>query len=392
MRRTEPERHKQGFYIKNLALGLVISVLLLFVISFFNHSVFGEMFLYDALPHYGHILALSEEDLPFPVEVEVVVETDIAHPIVRQVPTEEIIININPTSSGIVGIGDVEVNFSTNYDTVEMAVETFTPAPLANPANLQDLRDPAFLQRAMYIVDPRTIFLPEMFDVDTKLAKDLRINPDNLGGDAPVVLIFHTHTTEMFADSNPYDMFTGIVGVGAYLTRLLNQAGIPTIHYYRRFDVVDGQSHILGAYERQEPYIQRILAENPTIEIIIDIHRDGLPETSPRLITEIDGRPTARLMFVNGLSTRNVNGVAVPIDHLPNPHLPTNLAFSLQMQVALNEAHPTLNRRIYLNAFRFSTHFLPKSLFVEVGDQRSTFTEATNAMYPLADALINILK
>ncbi|MCL2620385.1 MAG: stage II sporulation protein P [Defluviitaleaceae bacterium] len=392
MREVQQKAQTRGFYAKNLALGLVISVMLLFVVSFFNDSVFGEMFLYDALPHYAHILALSEEDLPFPVEVELDV-VEIARPLVRELPREEVIINVNPSgSSGIIGLGDVEVDFSTNYATVEDAVETFTPPPMVNPANLADLRDPVLLQRAMYIVDPRTIFVPSMFDVDAKLAKDLRVNPANLGGDAPVVLIFHTHTTEMFADSNPNDMFTGIVGVGAYLTRLLNEAGIPTMHYYRRFDMVDGQSHILGAYERQEVYIRRILEENPTIEIIIDLHRDGLPETSPRLVTNINGEPTARLMFVNGLSMRNVNGVAVPIEHLPNLHLPTNLAFSLQMQIALNEAHPTLNRRIYLNAFRFSTHFLPKSLFVEVGDQRSTFREATNAMYPLAEALVGVLR
>lgn len=392
MKGVQEKAKTRGFYIKSLALGLVVSVMLLFIVSFFNDSVFGEMFLYDALPHYAHILALLEEDLPFPVEVELEA-VEISQPIVRELPQEDVIIIISPPENvEIIGLRDVEVDFSTNYATVEDAVETFNPPPMVNPANLADLRDPVFLQRAMYIVDPRTIFVPSMFDVDAKLAKDLRVNSDNLRGEAPVVLIFHTHTTEMFSDSNPYDMFTGIVGVGAYLTKLLNEAGIPTMHYYRRFDMVNGHSHILGAYERQEPYIHRILEENPTIEIIIDLHRDGLPETSPRLVTNINGQPTARLMFVNGLSMRNVNGVAVPIDHLPNPNLPTNLAFSLQMQIALNEAHPTLNRRIYLNAFRFSTHFLPKSLFVEVGDQRNTFIEATNAMYPLAEALVGILR
>ncbi|MCL2170251.1 MAG: stage II sporulation protein P, partial [Defluviitaleaceae bacterium] len=140
-----------------------------------------------------------------------------------------------------------------------------------------------------------------------------------------------------------------------------------------------------------ESHIRRILYENPTIEVIIDMHRDGLPETAPRLVTNIDGTPTARLMFVNGLSTRNVNGVAVPISYLPNPNQEGNLAFSFQMQVALNESHPNLNRRIFLNAFRYSTHFLPKSLLLEVGDQRNTQREAKNAMYPFADALIRVI-
>ena len=97
-------------------------------------------------------------------------------------------------------------------------------------------------------------------------------------------------------------------------------------------------------------------------------------------------------MFVNGLSTRNVNGVAVPISYLPNPNRADNLAFSFQLQMALNEEHPGLNRRIFLNAFRYSTHFLPKSILLEVGDQRNSQREAKNAMYPFADALVVILR
>ena len=123
------------------------------------------------------------------------------------------------------------------------------------------------------------------------------------------------------------------------------------------------------------------------------MHRDGIENPNvPRLVTYIDGKPHARLMFVNGLSYRNVNGVATPIPFLYNPNRADNLAFSFQMQMALNASHPSLNRRIYLNAFRFSTHFLPKSLLLEVGDQRSTRQEAKNAMYPFAQALAYILR
>ncbi|MDR2167867.1 MAG: stage II sporulation protein P [Clostridiales bacterium] len=348
---------------RGLVLGLVVSILLLFVISFFNTLVSGENFAENG---YSQILPLTAEDFLLPP------------------PAEE------ATTIRIFGLNDVEFDFSTNYDDVQMVLDTLYPRALE--VDLEDLRNPATLRNSMYIVDNRTLFLPEMFDVDQMIGRDLRINPEKIGGTAPVVLIFHTHTTEMFVDSDPSDKYTGIVGIGAYLTELLNARGIPTMHYTRRFDIVDGRSHIFGAYERQEPYIRQILADNPSIEIIIDIHRDGIEDPAPRLITYVNGERTARLMFVNGLSTRNVNGVAVPIAYLPNPNRACNLAFSFQMQMELNQSHPGLNRRIYLNAFRFSTHFLPKSLFVEVGDQRNTFGEAINAMYPLADALVNLLK
>lgn len=377
-------RKNRTFYTKSIAAGVAVSIILLFGLSFFNDIISGQIFLQDVLPHYGQILAMTEEDFA-PNE-----NTVLTYGLQSQMSEETQNINITSTTP-LIGLNDIEFDTSTNYDDATIAIETLNPHVLA-PANIEELRNPAVLRDSMYIVDPRTIFVPSMFDVDALLAKSLRINPQSIANGDPVILIFHTHTTEMFADSTPGDMFTGIVGVGAYLTELLNARGLNTIHYIRRFDIVDGQSAILGAYERQEPYIRQILKDNPTIEIVIDIHRDGMPESSPRLVTTIDGRPTARLMFVNGLSTRNVNGVATPITSLPNPHLPTNLAFSLQMQLLLNQEHPTLNRRIYLNAFRYSLHFAPKSLFVEVGCQRSTFQEAINAMYPLVDALTQLLQ
>ena len=361
----EKERRQRA-----VGVGVAVSILLLFAMSFFNDIVFGEIFLNNGLPHYGHVMALSPSDFSFESTFE----------------DDEGIVNVMQ----VFGLNDIEVDFSTNYDNMQMALDTIYPRIFEMP-NIDDLQNPNFLVSNIYTVDPRTIFLPEIFDAVGFMERDLRLTPV-ADANAPRVLIFHTHSTEMFIDSNPLDMWTGIVGVGAYLADLLNDMGIPTIHYARRFDIVDGQSHIMGAYERQEEYIWRILEENPSIEVIIDLHRDGLPETAPLLVTYVEGRRTARLMFVNGLSMRNVNGVPTNIYHLPNPNRDLNLAFSFQMQMALNQAHPNLTRRIYLNAFRYSTHFLPRALLVEAGDQRNTQREAKNAMYPLADALYSVLK
>jgi stage II sporulation protein P len=384
------QQNIQKPHIKNITTGLAISILLLFVISFYNSIAFGEIFLHDALPHYGHVMtltALTQEDfMPSPI---------IADEEPSEVkPAWDVIVTMEGGVPvfGLVGLDDVGVDFSTHYENPLVVWDSLNPR-LLSPIHLENLRDPLFLRDSMYTVNTLTLFEPETFNADEFMAVDLRVNPQNLAGNDPVVMVFHTHSTEMFADSDPNDMFTGIVGIGAYLTKLLNERGIPTMHYYtERFDIVDGKPQILGSYERQESYIRQILKDNPTIEVIIDLHRDGLLESTPLPITTINGQSTARLMFVHGLSLRNVNGVAVPITNLPNPNLPTNLAFSFQMQMALNQSHPTLNRRIFLNAFRYSLHYLPKSLFVEVGDQRSTFTQAKNAMYPLADALNFVLK
>ena len=369
---------------KAIAAGLVISIILLFAMTLLNttSAISGGILLSEALPHY----AFAADAPPL--------EFDITPEIAPAVAQEVVVIfgadddNENETPPTLVGLADVVIEYGTNYDNLQEVLDTRILAP----TGLDALRNPDTLRNAMYIVDPRTVFVPGLFDVDCFLATDMRVNPNSLAAGDPVVLIFHTHSTEFFADSNVDDKFSGIVGVGAHLAALLNDKGIRTIHMTQRFDMIDGRSHIMGAYERQVPYIQRILAENPTIEVVIDLHRDGLPAGAPKLVTDINGRPTAQIMFFNGLSTLNDGGNPAPIATLPNPNLPYNLAFSFQMQLAANEMFDNFTRRIYLNAFRYSLHFAPKSLLIEVGAQNNTFAEAINAMQPLSEVLASVIR
>ncbi|MCL2397513.1 MAG: stage II sporulation protein P [Defluviitaleaceae bacterium] len=379
-------------HIKSLSTGLVASIFLLFAISFFNDILSGELFLHEALPHYtvsSGLLNLQSTQVIAAAEIEMAAVVDMAEEAEpeKKADAEVVIPEIIPPL--VVGINDVVIDYgTTEYISLQNVMDSRNLAP----PNLEDLRNPDILRNTMYIVDPRTAFLPEMFDVDRFLEQDLRVNPVSLAVGDPVVLIFHTHSTEFFVDSDTNDKFTGIVGVGAHLAQLLNDRGIGTIHMTQRFDIVDGQSRILGAYERQVPYIRRILEKYPTIEVVIDLHRDGLPAGAPRLVTDIDGKPTAQIMFFNGLSLFNDNGVPTPLATLPNPNLPYNLAFSFQMQLMANNMFDNFTRRIYLNAFRYSLHFKPKSLLVEIGAQTNTFQEAINATYPLAEILANVIK
>ncbi|HRL33050.1 MAG TPA: stage II sporulation protein P, partial [Anaerostipes hadrus] len=54
---------------------------------------------------------------------------------------------------------------------------------------------------------------------------------------------------------------------------------------------------------------------------MIDLHRDGVPE-GKHLVTEINGKPTAQIMYFNGLSRTVKNG---NLDTLPNPYIEDNL-------------------------------------------------------------------
>ncbi|MCL2287309.1 MAG: stage II sporulation protein P [Firmicutes bacterium] len=258
-----------------------------------------------------------------------------------------------------------------------------------SPEYIKTLTNFTYLTTRIFLVDPETILLPSDIDVHSFLEADLTI--DNTV-DGPTVLIFHTHSAEMFTDSNPADPMTGIMGTGKYLARVLTENhGIEALHYTGRFDMLDGRSHRPGSYERMEPAIRQILADNPSIQVAIDLHRDGVGPHAPAFVHYVNGVPTAQIMFFNGLSRQNRNGQAVNIDRLPNPYQRENLNFSFRLQLAANQLYPGLARRIYLRAFRYSLHMMPLSTLVEVGNQHNTRQQAKNAMYPLADIIAAVV-
>ena len=256
-------------------------------------------------------------------------------------------------------------------------------------SQIEQLMDFNYLTTNIFLTDPRTKFLQTDIDVKEFLNKDLTIDTNV---DGPQILIFHAHSMEMFKDSDPSDPTTGVIGVGAYLAQILEQQhGISVKHHTERFDMVEGRPHRLGSYERLEPVIKQILADNPSIQMVIDLHRDGVgPHVAP-MVTYINGKRTAQIMFVNGLSRRYRDGQILPVQWLPNPYQRENLALSLNLQLASNQLYPGLARRIYLLEFRYSLHMTPLSILLEVGAQNNTLQEALNAMHPTANILASVL-
>ena len=258
------------------------------------------------------------------------------------------------------------------------------PAAPTVDMSIEKLRDFDYLLSNFYTVDSSTMIGPEQLNADDLLSRSMKI--DNTTG-GPKVIIFHTHSQEEFVDSTPGDPATSIVGMGEYLTQLLNEKGIETIHDTGVYDIINGQLDRSNAYENAEASVRPIIEANPTLEVAIDLHRDGVAEGT-HLVTEINGKPTAKIMYFNGLSRTRTNG---DIDYLYNPYIQDNLAFSLQMQLASESMYPGFVRHIYLRAYRYNLHLLPKSLLVEAGAQTNTVEEMRNAMEVLADTLAHVI-
>ena len=254
----------------------------------------------------------------------------------------------------------------------------------ATDLSIEKLRDFNYLLSKFYTLDSTTTIGPEQLNVDEFLAKDMHIDTSTKG---PKVLIFHTHSQEFFVDSTAGDTSTGIVGMGAYLAEKLNEKGIETMHHAGIYDLIDGKLDRSKAYELSEIGVKEILNQNPSIEVVIDLHRDGVNEDL-HLVTEVDGKQTAKIMFFNGLSRTKANG---DIAYLYNPYIQDNLSFSFQMQLASETMYPGFARRIYLKGYRYSLHMMPKSLLIEAGAQTNTVEEMKNAMDLLANILQEVL-
>lgn len=386
MQKKNPRRF---LYLRKISQGILISLMLLALVTVGSFEQIPGYLLYETLPYYR-----MDSDVKFTFKYyDPEPQSDIEAGEIREDGDEDVEeafkvnkieeTSMTETASGLVGLHDVR--YQPEADSSNVENHFFEESITAD--DIEKLRDLSYLKTRFYTVDPRTDITAQDFDVDEFLSRDLTVTRQ---GDKPKVLIFHTHSAEMYKDSNPDDPYDGIMGVGKKLTQILNGRGIKTIHATDRFDITDGRSDRDGAYERMDPVIRKILMENPTIEVAIDLHRDGVKETT-RLVSDVNGKPTAQVMFFNGLSKVYESGSLTPIKSLENKNLATNLAFSFQMQLAANSLYPGFTRKVYLNAYRYSLHLLPKSTLIEVGAQTNTKAEALNAMEPLAEILTKVL-
>lgn len=251
--------------------------------------------------------------------------------------------------------------------------------------SMEQLCDFDFLVSNCYTIASSTSINPDELDASTMLNMDMQVD---LSGQDYKVLIYHTHGSEAYADSREGVTEDTVIGVGDELTRILEEEyGVHVYHDRTVYDRVDGVSDTNYAYELSAQGIDSILAQYPSIEVIIDVHRDGVKE-DVRLVKNIDGTPTAQLMFVNGISRLNKHG---DVEYLYNPYIQENLAFSMQLHLAGKSLYGDLFRKNYISGYRYNLNKMPKGALVEVGAQTNTVAEAKNAMGPLAATIYKVL-
>lgn len=197
--------------------------------------------------------------------------------------------------------------------------------------------------------------------------------------DGPVVLILHTHATEAYAGTEGYrteDTSQNVVRVGQALADALNARGIRTIHDTTLID----QAGYNDAYPRMAEIAADYLARYPTLQMVIDVHRDALETedgTQLPVTAQVEGEDCARMMLVMGTDASGQE----------HPDWRTNLACAVRLQALCEQRWPGLFRDLSLRSQRYNQHLTRCSLLVEVGTAGNTLAQALRSADLLAQAL-----
>lgn len=210
--------------------------------------------------------------------------------------------------------------------------------------------------------------------------------------EGPTVLIVHTHTSEAYTQAAGWfydateafrtvDTDHSVVRVGAELAAVLEEAGIETLHETGLND----HPNYDGAYNRMLATIEAYLAAYPTIQVVLDVHRDAAPDNGggqAGFSAEIDGETCAQVMLVVGTDEGG----------LSHPNWEENLANALKIQAILNRDAPGLCRPLDLRTERFNQHTAPGALLAEFGAAGNTLPEALAAARHFGAALARLLQ
>lgn len=240
-----------------------------------------------------------------------------------------------------------------------------------------------YLRKYIYQIDSTTMATENELNGKVLLNTNLKLRKS----DEPQILIYHTHGSEAYRGSRKGRKSDTVIGVGDVLTKRLEQKNIKVVHDRNIYDVKNGKEERSKAYNYAATAIEKNLKKYPSIQVVIDLHRDGVNE-STKLVTRQNGKRMAQIMFFNGMSRTATNG---NIKYLKKPNKQTNLAFSLQLQAQAALKYPGFTRKIYVKGYRYNLHYRGRSLLVEVGAQNNTLSEAKASMSLLAELLNNVL-
>ncbi|MEG0614454.1 MAG: stage II sporulation protein P [Oscillospiraceae bacterium] len=193
---------------------------------------------------------------------------------------------------------------------------------------------------------------------------------------APQVLIMHTHTTESFEpyardfydasfNSRTTDESKNMVSVGNKIEAELSAAGIGVIHDKTIHDYPSYN----GSYDRSAVTVKAILAQNPSIKIVLDIHRDAIEKKGGERVApvaNIGGKNAAQIMIISGCDDGTLN----------MPKYMENFRFSALLQQQLESDYAGITRPVFFAYRKYNQDLTTGSILIEVGGHANSLEQA----------------
>ena len=198
----------------------------------------------------------------------------------------------------------------------------------------------------------------------------------------PTVLILHTHGTESYRNTEGYEESTkyrtederyNMISVGARLAECLEAGGIGVIHDTKPYDLPSYS----GSYSQAREAIRKVLEENPSVCLVLDIHRDAMTDAAGNQLAYTQGT-AAKLMIVSGSDAGG----------LTYPTWEQNLSLAVKLQALLEREEAGICRPLSFRTGRYNQDLFPNMLLIEVGAAGNTRQEALLAVEILAESIL----
>lgn len=268
------------------------------------------------------------------------------------------------------------------------AAPAVTPDPSRSSAPVEEIQLEGGTQVANFFVKDST-------GSGTDLLAALEEEPSvHLKRDGSVeILIYHTHTSEAYSQSytgfyytdmatRTEDPYQSVVAAGEALKQALEAQGFGVVH-----DTTVNDTLYNGSYDRSWEVLQKNLAEYPTLQVTIDVHRDSMTTDSGvkyKPTVTVNGRKAAQVMLIAGCDANGGWG--------DFPRWEENLRLALRVQQKLQQLYPGLARPLNFSNSKYNMNATPGSMLVEVGTEVNTVSEARYAGQLVGDAIGQALK
>lgn len=214
------------------------------------------------------------------------------------------------------------------------------------------------------------------------LVPDINLNTKN-------IIIYHTHTCESYTPTENYtyvasgnfrttDINYSVARVGTELTKYLQYYGYNVTHDTTLYDYPSYSE----SYNRSLRGVAKLLEENEDTDILFDLHRDAIADSTYAPTVKIGDEEVAQMMFVIGS-----NGGGSEHDDWNK-----NLKLAIKIQEKANEMYPGLFKPIILRDSRYNQQLAIGSSIIEVGATGNTMEQCLASMKYLSKVLSEVLK